>query len=115
MTNITIVTAVNGITAKLKRSDWSQAAFDRGIPVYALFVPSEHLDQDIERLPTDPRLHLEPKRPLQYKSCNHDIDNGHGCQLAGIGTRAQQNDDPEMKLSVVIPCYNERPTIESCG
>ena len=24
---------------------------DRGIPVYALFVPSEHLDQDVERLP----------------------------------------------------------------
>jgi ATP phosphoribosyltransferase len=24
---------------------------DRAIPVYALFVPSEHLDQDIERLP----------------------------------------------------------------
>ena len=24
---------------------------DRGIPVYALFVPSKHLDQDVERLP----------------------------------------------------------------
>jgi hypothetical protein len=28
------------------------AAFKRGVPVYALFVPSGHLDQDIERLPT---------------------------------------------------------------
>jgi glycosyltransferase involved in cell wall biosynthesis len=55
---------------------------------------------------------LETKREIQYNSCNHDIDKEFVCSNAGLGVPADENDSP-MKLSVVIPCYNERETIEA--
>ena len=51
MTNITIVSAGNGIMAKLRRLRFVAGGLDHAIPVYALLLPSEHLDQDIKRLP----------------------------------------------------------------
>ena len=56
-----------------------QMALDHATPVYALLLPSRDVDQDVKRLPVDPRLQLETEREIQYKSCDHDIDKGCGC------------------------------------
>ena len=84
----------------------------RATPVYALLLPSKDDDQDIQTLAVDPRLQLETEREIQYKSCNHDIDKG--CRCSDLRTPHSRSVEwCQMKLSVVIPCYNERSTIEA--
>ncbi len=56
-----------------------QSGLDHATPVYALLVPAIDGDQDRPAPSAHSGVHLETEREVQFKSCNHDIDNRGGC------------------------------------
>ena len=83
MRNITIVIAAYGITAKLKRVQLVAGALSHAIPVYALFVPSKHLDQNVDRLP-QVQGYTWKRSDRSIKGRNHGIDKRDNCQFAKL-------------------------------
>src|SRR5882724_11003504 len=77
MLPVTTATADCGITTKLKRSDWLQAASITRFQFTRSLCPQNSFIRICNACRRS-KLQLESKSEIQFKSCDPDIDKGFG-------------------------------------